>query len=119
MNVHIQDALLWLVGKLLSNGGKVVRGIVGWIIASVATFIPASGLHSIEQGLQAGGAALLAIAYAYFQLWCHRLEQRRVADTIQKAFLADPKHDKIGNETLEAFTARTGILVERATPVIR
>jgi hypothetical protein len=118
LSAYLQSGLLWLVGKLLSNGGKTVRGIVGWVVASVATFIPASGIDSIEKGLQAGGAALLAIAYAYFQLWCHRIDQRRVADQIQKAFLADPNHDKIGNETLEAFTARTGVPVRRAEPHI-
>lgn len=117
MSDLFQRFCLWAVAKLLSRGGTVVRGIVGWIMASLATIIPAQGVHTIQQGLTSGGMAVLAIAYAVFQHWCYQTSQRRAADAVQKAFLADPNHDKIGSETLSEFSARTGIRVERASAV--
>ena len=119
MNELFQKFCLWLVPKLLSRGGTVVRGIVGWIMAALATVIPASGIDSIQKGLTAGGMAVLAIVYAVFQHWCYQTNQRRAADAVQKAFLADPNHDKIGNETLSQFSARTGIRIERASAVVQ
>ncbi len=109
----------------LSRGGVVVRYLVGLIIGWVASkhVVPTDALTTIQGGLTSGGMAVLALGYAFFQLWLHG-HQTAGAAAIQTALNAQlPDYSqlkvdgRIGNETINAFTDRTGIPVVRAVPV--
>ena len=63
----------WLLSFGLSKGGVLVRCVVGYVIAAVASqhLVPNADLSAIQQGLESGGMALLTLAYAALQLWYH------------------------------------------------
>ena len=73
----------WLVKVAISNGGKVVRMVVGAIIAVVVKnhVVPDGDVAHIQAGLEQGGYALVALAYAAFEFYVH---QQAVAATPSK-----------------------------------
>lgn len=118
----------WVAEKtlpyLLSKGGCAVRWAVGYVIAGVTTMqlIPNADVPVIQQGLTTGGMAVLALLYARLQLWFYQRKEEHHAANVTSALLTpvpskDPTiwvDDMIGDETIEEFTARTGIPVRRA-----
>jgi len=121
MNPVAAKLLPWL----LSKGGIAIRYVTGLIIGKIAAdhVVPSHSLETIQDGLERGGYALLAIAYGYLQLWIHN-HQTANATALQRSLnsanknLPPIKEDGwIGNETIQAFTDRTGIEVRRAIPL--
>jgi len=64
----------WLIKVAISNGGKLVRLAVGWIIAVVVKnhVVPDGDVAHIQAGLEQGGYALVALAYAGFEFYVHQ-----------------------------------------------
>lgn len=66
-----QAIIDWIIKVAISNSGKVVRLGVGAVIAVLVKdkIIPNGDVTQIQTGLEQGGYALAAIAYALFEFY--------------------------------------------------
>jgi len=66
--------LEWIGKVAISNGGKLVRLAVGAFIACIVKkhIIPDGDVAQIQAGLEQGGYALVALAYAGFEFYVHQ-----------------------------------------------
>jgi hypothetical protein len=64
----------WIIKVAISNSGKFVRMAVGALIAVVVKnhIVPDGDVANIQAGLEQGGYALMALAYAAFEFYAHR-----------------------------------------------
>ena len=110
----VQWALRWG----LSKGGIVVAAGVSWFLThtGIAHFVSADQLAQIQDGLDAGGMALLACAYA----WLTHRQQAGVKvlqtqlNTSKTPSKSVPVDGVIGNRTLAAAAQVTGVQIEKA-----
>ena len=96
-----------------------MRRVCGYAVMALVAhhILPTADASHVQAGLQSGGMALLAIAYASLQFWFDAQKHKQVTDAVTAAFNADPKKVMIGDEKITDFENRTGIRVQRATAV--
>jgi hypothetical protein len=111
----------WALKFGLSKAGLLITAAVSWLLTHIGlrAFVSADQLKQIQDGLDAGGMALVALIYAWLT---HRQQagvkvlqtQLNVSWTPSKTI---PVDGVVGNSTLQAAAQVTGVPVSKAVNV--
>jgi hypothetical protein len=108
----------WALRFGLSKAGILVTTGVAWALthAGLHAFVSADDLKQIQDGLDAGGMALLALIYAWLvhrqQAGIKVLQTQLNVSELPSTTI--PVNGVVGNRTLAASAQITGVTVEKA-----